>query len=301
MKSILKKVNFSFSRNLLHVKKQSPHIFFGIGVVGMVTSTVLACRATLKLSETLDDIHTDVENVKALKNEAIDSLAHDSKVVDLQQVYSDEQYKKDMVYVYSKATVRISKLYGPSVVIGAISIAALTGSHVQLTRRNTALMAAYAAVQKAYDDYRDRVREELGSEKELDIYHAAKTEVDDNGEEQKVVDPNKMSVYSKFFDEYSDCWAKDPELNRIYITCQQQYANDLLRSRGHVFLNEVYDTLGIERTREGAVVGWIRDSKDGDNFIDFGMYEARNAAFINGVERSVLLDFNVDGVIYDKI
>jgi hypothetical protein len=173
-----------------------------------------------------------------------------------------------------------------------------------MTKRNSALMAAYAGLQKAYDDYRERVRDQLGEERELEIYHAGKTDIIknelDKNEEIKTVDPNKWSPYAKMFDEGSKHWEKDPEINRLFVQCQQNYANNLLKARGHLFLNEVYDMLDVERTKAGSVVGWVI-SKDGDNFVDFGMYEAYNARFINGWERSIILDFNVDGVIYDKI
>jgi hypothetical protein len=209
--------------------------------------------------------------------------------------------------VYTEGAFRIGKLYAPAVAVGAISIAALSGSHVILTRRNAALTAAYAAVSKAYVEYRARVEEQLGEDKERMIYHAAEVRelVDpDNPDGKKikevVADPTRFSPYARFFDEASPDWQKDAELNRYYIQCQQNYANHLLQARGHVFLNEVYDMLGIERSKAGQVVGWLIGG-DGDNYIDFGMFEARNSEFINGNERCILLDFNVDGVIYDQI
>lgn len=281
-----------FGRNVLIIKKQSPHMFFAAGVIGTIASTVLACRATLKLSETLDEVQKDVNDVKLLR--ADNTIAN----------YSDTNYKQDLAYIYAKSGLKIAKLYGPAAIVSVASITCLTGSHVQMTRRNAALMAAYGLVQKAYDEYRERVREQLGEDRELELYHAVKTEIikNDEGknEEVKTVDPNKWSPYARMFDEYSAYWEKDPEYNRLYLQCQQNYANNLLRSRGHVFLNEVYDMLGVERTKAGAVVGWII-GKDGDNFIDFGIYEAFNSRFVNGIERSIILDFNVDGVIYDKI
>ena len=195
-------------------------------------------------------------------------------------------------------------LYAPAVIIGAASITALTGSHIQLSRRNASLMAAFAAVEKAYSDYRDRVREQVGEERELDIYRSAKTEIVKNEEgknqEIKVVDPNNRSQYAKIFDQFSDYFDKDPEYNRMFLQANQNYANNLLVVRGHLFLNEVYEMLGIPHTRAGAVVGWVI-GKDGDNFVDFGIFEAFNGAFINGLEPSIWLDFNVDGVIFDKI
>jgi hypothetical protein len=291
------------SRQILIAKKNSPHIFFAAGVAGTIASTVLACRATLKLSATLDEIQKDIQVLKPQNNPPTPKST--TEVVS-PEVVNDEavQHHVRTIYIYTHSGLKILKLYGPSVLLGAASIGLLTGSHVQLTRRNSALMAAYAAVQKAYDEYRDRVREQLGPEKELDIYHAAKTEikVDGEGNESliKVVDPNRYSPYAKFFDEYSMHWERDPELNRIFVQCQQNYFNHRLIAYGHVFLNEVYDGLGIDRSRAGSVVGWLKEG-DGDGYIDFGIFEAFNSRFVNGSEQSILLDFNVDGIIYDKI
>ena len=276
-------------RRSLMFQKNSPNIFFAAGLVGVVASTVMACRATLKLSETLDDVEKEVNVVKDM-------------VVD--QTYSEQMHRRDMIYVYSKSTIKVTKLYAPAVIIGSVSIAALTGSHIQLTRRNAALTAAYVVVEEAFREYRDRVRTVVGEDRELDIYRGTRTEMVKNElgnqEEMRSFDPNKRSMYSKIFDEYSVNWKKDPEFNRIFLQCQQNFANNLLQSRGHVFLNEVYDMLGVDRTSAGSVVGWVLND-DGDNYVDFGFYEAYNSRFMNGWERSVILDFNVDGVIYDKI
>jgi Family of unknown function (DUF6353) len=291
IKIVPKKLVGKVSRQLLVAKKNSPHIFFGLGVAGTVVSAVLACRATLKLSETLDEIKKDVDSL-----EPIPQL--DLGVEPVRELHIDR------ICVYGKASLRIVKLYGPAALVGAASIGALTGSHIQLARRNAALMAAYAAVQKAYDDYRDRVRAQLGEEAELELYHASRTElVNSDGKvtEAKIVDPNKYSPYAKFFDEFSPNWQRDPELNRIFVQCQQNWANHRLNAYGHIFLNEVYDALGIDRSRAGAVVGWVKNSEVGDGYIDFGIFEAFNSRFVNGSEQSILLDFNVDGVIYDKI
>lgn len=284
------------SRQKLVLKKQSPHIMFGVGIVGTVASTVLACRATLKLSDTLGEIEEDISDIRELRDRHERAKANGDT-----HPYSSRDLNRDTAYIYGKAAYLMGKLYGPAVGVGIVSITLLTGSHVAMTRRNTALIAAYSAVAKAYDDYRARVIQELGAEKELDLYHAkVASQVTNAGDEVSVVDPNQWSPYAKFFDEGSSNWEKDAELNRLFIQCQQNYANELLRARGHLFLNEVYDMLGLDRTGAGAVVGWVIGDK-GDNFVDFGMYEAANAQFINGWEPRVILDFNVDGVIFDKI
>lgn len=283
-----------FGRSVLKFKKQSPHIFFVAGVVGSVTSTVLACRATLKLSEQLDEIRTDLDAIH-VRRIGVDMRNNNGTLIN---EYSDVQYKKDIVGVYVKGGAQIAKLYAPAAIVGVASITALTGSHIQLSRRNAALMAAYAAVQKAYEDYRERVREELGDERELEIYQSV---LNDQlaGNEFGHVDPNKWSSYARVFDQTNPNWEKEAEFNRLFVQAQQNYHNHLLQARGHVFLNEVYKALGFEHSSAGAVVGWIIGD-NGDNYIDFGIFDGDHR-FVNGEERSIILDFNVDGVIYDKI
>lgn len=296
MKMISYKTTRHIGRTILVLKKNSPHIFFAGGLVGSIASTVLACRATLKLEPLVDDIKAEIKDVKSRKERP--SLAANGRE------YTERDYVQDVMYVYGKSAKRVIKLYGPSVALGIASTGALTGSHVQLTRRNSALTATAAALSKAYDDYRERVRNEVGEDKEL-VLHRALTEeqktVDGKKEIVQVTgDPNKLSPYARIFDELCPNWQKDGELNRIFVQCQQNYANHKLQARGHVFLNEVYDALGLERSRAGAVVGWIYNG-EGDNFISFGLFESGDSRFINNLERSVVLDFNVDGIIHDKI
>lgn len=300
MSLIPRSVSFGVSRNLLVAKKQSPHIFFVGGLIGVVASAVMASRATLKLNETLDDIQKDMNDVKELKHSADTS---EVEVVGVDR-YPDGQYGKDLLYVYAKASWQVGRLYAPAIIVGGVGVVCLTGSHVQLTRRNAALMAGYAALQTAFEEYRERVRVALGEEKEQELYRGVETAelADEEGNKAivKKVDPNKLSVYAKIFDEYSEFWKKDPEMNRLFLQCQQNFANNRLQARGHLFLNEVYEMLGLDHSKAGAVVGWVIGDA-GDNYVDFGIFESFNTAFVNGWERSIVLDFNVDGVIYDKI
>jgi len=284
-KYIPQSVSTACGRAVLKLSKKSPTILFGAGLVGVVSGTVLACRATVKASDVLTDFHNEVEEVKT-------TLAN------------TESYQKDLAYVYMKNTLLVAKLYGPAVIVGGIGIACLTGSHMQLTRRNNALMVGYAALQAAYENYRERVREEVGEEKELDLYHAAKDVVLEGGDGSKqvvkVADPNKWSPYARFFNATSSHWEDDPELNRIWVRCQQEYLNNVLRARGHVFLNEAYDALGLPRCSAGQYVGWVING-EGDNFIDFGLFSAYQAKNFDAREPDILLDFNVDGVVVDLI
>jgi hypothetical protein len=229
-----------------------------------------------------------------------------------EEKYSDQDYKKDRIVLATQTSVEFVKLYCPAVTLGAASIACMLGAHGIMKKRNVALAAAYKVIEGGFKDYRRRVVEELGVDKDIQFKTGIKKDVievtEQDGKKKPtkktvdVLDPNQYSTYARFFDESCSQWSKTPEYNMVFLKCQQNFANDLLHARGHLFLNEVYDMLGIDHSQAGAVVGWIM-SKDGDNFVDFGIYDIDNKAsraFVNGYERSILLDFNVDGVIYDK-
>jgi len=282
------------ARNALHVQKASPEILLVAGIAGLVGSTVLACRATLKVEEILDESKEKFELVRTTQDPE----------------YSEDDRKKDITLVYFQTGVKFAKAYGPSIALGVISIAALTKSNRILNNRNVALGAAYSALEKGFSEYRARVVDKYGEDEDRNFRYGTREDVvvdEKTGRKKKVtrVGLDEPSIYSRFFDSYSQNWNRDPEWNLMFLHCQQNYANDLLKSRGHVFLNEVYDMLGVPRSKAGAVVGWML-SGDGetDNYINFGIFDGTTEVlrdFVNGLEGAILLDFNVDGVIYNKL
>lgn len=278
-------------KSTMLLKQYSPEILTTVGIVGVVTAGVMAARATLKLEETIDRAQTRIDVAKSMKEDFDD--------------YPEATHKKDMLRAYSQYTFDIVKLYGPSVTLGAASIGCIIGAHGIMRRRNVALLAAYKTLETAYSNYRARVIEEVGEEKERDLYLGLKEEEVVNEEGKKevskvVADPNGLSPYARFFDETNPNWVKNGELNLYYLRMHQNYWNDVLRTRGYVFLNEIYSDMEMDTSRAGQVVGWTI-SENGDNHIDFGIYDARNSDFVNGKERSIIVDFNVDGVIIDKM
>ena len=287
------------SRQALKVKKHSPVILFTAGVVGVVTTVVLASRATLKLEEVLEDAQANLDKVEILSGRN-----------DMAEKYTAEDAHNDRVLIYVKTGVKIAQMYGPAILVGAASIAALTGSHVILTKRNGALMAAYAVLDKGFREYRKRVVDSLGVEKDREFrYGGELVETLEEGEDGKthkkkrIEIPGNPSIYARCFDRTCNPWQKTPQYNQFFIQCQQNYANDKLRAVGHLFLNEVYEMLGMPHTREGALVCWLANG-DGDGYVDFGVFEGdRYSAmrFVKGDEDAIWLDFNVDGIIYDKI
>ena len=287
------------------VQKHSPEILMGVGVVGVVTSTVMACKATMKLNDILEESKETRDKIKEVEN----NPKYEDK-------YSPEDAKKDLAINYVQTGMKVAKLYAPAVLLGGASLGCLLASNDILRKRNAALSAAYMTVDKSFKEYRNRVTERFGEEVEKEIRYGIKAEqiettvVDEDGNETtvtetiKTMDPNLYSDYARFFDAASPYWQNDPEYNLMFLKAQQQYANDLLRAKGRLFLNDVYDMLGIEKTKAGQVVGWVydRENPNGDNFVDFGIYDMskeRVRAFVNGYETNILLDFNVDGNIWN--
>lgn len=298
------------NRTGLKLKKHSPEILLVTGVAGVVASSIMACKATLKVQDVLDEAKGQLDTI----HEVVANPERANK-------YTVEDSKKDMAIVYTQTGVKLIKLYGPSIALGIASLSCIIGSNRILNKRNVALAAAYATVDKGFKEYRERVIERFGKELDKELKYNIKAEeveevtVDEKGNEtvtKKTIqvadldDPNEYSPYSIVFDDGNPGWDKDPELTKFYLIQQQNWANDLLKSRGHLFLNEVYDMLGAPRTKAGAQVGWIYDEGNDnyDNFVDFGIFNinSRKARdFINGYEKVIILDFNVDGVILDLI
>ena len=282
-------------------KKYSPEIFLVAGIAGGIASTILACKATTKVSTILEKTEDDIESV----HKVINTNNPD---------YSKQDEKKDLVIIYVQTGVKLVKLYSPAVVLGALSIGSILASNNILRNRNLALAAAYATVDKGFKEYRARVIERFGKDVDHELKYNIKAkkieelEADENGIERKVKKTVNViegySEYAKFFDAGCNGWEKDSEQNLIFLRAQQNIACDRLRARRYLFLNEVYQMLGIPRTRAGQSVGWIYDPKDPrcDNYVDFGIYDLykQNQDFVNGYEQVILLDFNVDGPILDR-
>ena len=306
---IRNKAILNLNRGKLTVQKHSPEILMVFGVVGFVATVVAACKATTKLNDITEKRKADIETIeKAAENGEVNG-----------EKYSDEDKKKDIRIVNVKTGAKIVKLYAPAAAIGIVSIASICGSHYILQKRNLALTAAYAAIDKGYKEYRDRVVEKYGEEVDRELKHGIKkqevekTVKDDNGEDKQVKetidvveDPNGVGPYAKFFDEGSTAYVRDPESNLRFLRSQQTYLNQKLKSQGHLYLNEVYDALGLPRTRSGQQIGWWYDPDNlaCHNYVDLGIYNVNRASsrdFVNGYNACILLYFNVDGNILEMM
>lgn len=281
------------SRGALILKRQSPHIFMGLGIGAGIASTIFACKGTLKAQEILLQHKMDIEDIHASK-----------------EYTEPTEYRMEIIDAYRSAALDLFKVYFPAILLGATSVASILGGYNILNKRFAGMLAVYSGLQKSFNEYRSRVL--LAEGPDLDarcladgVPVKAQNNQTTNVSTVEVVDPSTVSQYARFFDSTSDCWVNDAEQNLLFLRHVQEEMNRRLKKRGHVFLNEVYEELGFEPSTEGAFVGWVLD-EGGNNFIDFGLYnihvdDPAKRLFINGIERVVLLDFNVDGVIYDLI
>lgn len=306
MKKIINKVKFN-------VVKHSPEILMGLGIAGVITSTVLACRSTLKVQEILDYKEENMNNIKEVLAEG-------------REDYTEEDARKDKTIIMTTTAIRIMKLYIPSVIIGAGSIACLLESHNVMRNRNAGLAAALAATTESFKQYRERVTEKYGDEVDKEMRYGIKKEKKEKDgkktKEEIVVgcDEKELSGYARYFNENNINWSDDPQFNLMFLRQNQNWANDKLISQGYLYLNDVYEALGFPKSKAGQVVGWVYDpnnNEHGDNYVDFGIYDLnvkgyRNEMtndtiaeerqdFVNGYKSSILLDFNVDGNIWETM
>lgn len=295
---------------IFKVEKHAPEILIGAGIVTGIGATVLACNATIKAQDVLDKAKNDLDSVH--------TALEDPNISD--EDYNNEMGKKDITTVYVQSAVKLFELYAPSIVTGAVSIACFIGSNRIMAKRLGAVVAAYGALDQSFRKYRDRVKDAIGSDKELEVYHGVKklkgASRDENGlvlasdSDEESLSIDGYSGYARRFDKDNPNFKDNAEYNLLFLRGAQKYLQACLERDGHLFLNDVYKELGFKPTSAGQLVGWIYDpdneSHRKDNCVSFGLYNPDGMTpalgdFIDGKTNFIFLDFNIDGVIVDKI
>lgn len=325
---IMEKMTRTASKCGYKLKKASPTIMIVGAAIGGVTATVLACKATIKAQDILTEHNAQVESIHTTKQQIESGEIQQIESGEIQliegETYTEKDYKSDITTTYVQTGLKLAKVYAPAVTLGAVSLGCMFGSHHIMSKRNASLTAAYIALDKAFEEYKSRVSDRFGSRVQEELEHNIKAVeleskstneqgVEETIKEYKDIAMQHTSPYTCIFDETVDTWQPDNMLNRNYLFLMEQAANKRLRTQGHLFLNDVLASLGTHggvtlKTPEGQIVGWIYDPNDPtrQNHVDFGVTnyvkgdEALNS-FINGGERSVMLRFNCDGPIIDKI
>lgn len=304
--NISTKVSKIAGKSSLMIKKKSPEILLAAGLVGFVGTVVLACKATLKADDILDLHEEGMEKIEKTKKmaESINDIVE----------YTEEDYNRDILVQRVKTIGNMVKLYGPAIALGGVSVACLITSRNITHKRYLAAVSAYNAVSEVFQQYRKRVVDEYGEKLDKHFRYGTtystttENDVDEDGkkikkkvdvEETKLGEPSGVAVY---FDSSNPNWDPNPEFSMMFLKAQQNYLNDRFHQKGHLFLNEALDALGFPHTQQGSLVGWVEGL--GDNYIDIGLYDQHKEnvrRFVNGNENCILLDFNHDGIIWDKI
>lgn len=303
------------------LQKHSPEIWLGAGIVTVIGGTVWACWASRKVDDIFDDRTDLIADLEADYDDGVIAVRNEDGEVVEEVEMTEKEYKHEIAKINFEAGIDLVRLYAPSALLLASGIGMIVNGHRILCKRNAVLVAAYTALDQSFSDYRGRVRARYGDEIENEIYTgvtyeaSTKTEVDEDGKKKKVkeltpVVGTTVSRYGRFFDEAnSKEWTRSPSYNHTFLICQQNSANDKLRKDGYLFLNTVYKMLGMSETPTGAICGWLLPEEtdplhEGDAYVDFRIYDATDpskVAFAHGEEPSIFLDFNCQGIIYDKI
>lgn len=297
---IIKSLAPKFNKAKIVLKAKSPEILIVGGGLAIVGGFVWSNIVTSKIDKKMEPATKKIEAV------------HIQRETLSEGEYPVAEYRKDITLAHAGRIGTGVKAYVGPVLLTSAGVAAMFGSYNILKKRNLAVVAAYTALDEAFKDYRKRVIDDVGEEKDRHYRYGTEIQkekvsyVDENGNKKtktvknEVVDGNNLSGYSKFFKEGNLYFNEHAHMyNENFLKSAMQYLNDKLRAEGYVFLNDVYEYLGIERTLAGQSVGWILDNPKGDGFINFGamsIYESCEGGY-GDHPRPILLDFNVDGVI----
>lgn len=308
--TVTKAITTGFYKARFKVQKDSPEILLVTGIILGAGTLVTACKATLKVNDILSESREKIEKIRDLGEDKERCKENDC---------SEDDIKKAMAMTYVKTALDVVKVYSPSIILGGMSLMCLISSNNILKRRNAATMAAFATMKKSFDGYRDRVVARYGEEVDKQLKNAIRTEKvteekidEETGKKKKsskdveVTDYDGHSEFSRIFDESNPNWKKNALYNKMFLQSAERYLNDKLRVEGVLFLNEVYEALGFDRTKAGQTVGWVYRPNDEtvNNFISFNIYDLRDPKkrdFVNGYERSIILDFNPDGIVWDAL
>ena len=291
----------------LGIKKHSPEILVAAGIGTGIVAAIVACKQTIKANDIVAEARKSLQNIEDVKE-----LAANNEVE-----YTEENEQEDRKTIGMQVAVGMVKTYALPVGLGILSVTCILAGHHILKKRNVALAAAYSALSTDFMNYRKRVVNKYGKDVDFMLKNGLEKqivanqvidpetgEVKETKEEVLTYEGDKLSQYARVFDEVgSTQWTPSADHNRAFLLMEQNYFNERIRTRGYIFLNEVYERLGFRPTKAGSVVGWVYQNADYEG-IDFGIFTAHTqkaAEFLEGTEPSIILDFNVQGDILSLV
>jgi hypothetical protein len=295
-------------RTGFQIKKHSPEILVITSIVAGIGCVVCACKATMGAQDVIKEHKEMEEHLK-------DCIENGGVHEETGEPYTQEEYERDKVINTCHTAIALVKLYAPAAGLGILSVVSVLTSNNIMRKRNFALAAAYATISNEFEGYRKRLVERFGDKVDHELRYNISNETieekvtDEDGNEQTVQTEAKVSKYdgtsqyARFFDETNPNWKKNAEYNLTYLRCAEKYLNCMLKRDGYMFLNDVYKYIGCDLSWAGQSVGWTYN-KEHQGYISFGLDDVHDEGvrrFVNGYERSVLLDFNVEGNIMNIV
>ncbi len=291
----------------LTIKNHAPELYLGAGVATGMGSVVMIAKAHKQSDEVFGNVNEAIDSIKGF---IADNNSDPATVDDPTIMISPADERKMLLPLYLEGVRRGIMLYGPGALMGITAIALILASHSSMRNRNQALLSTLTLFQQGFATYRKRVVSELGEEADERYYYGADSrkittlEIDEDGKKKKrkgtenhIPDEPDPIMYQRIFDETCSEWSPDSDMSEYFLRAVQQHMNDKLVIRGYVLLNEAYKALGFHESPEGAVVGWSKNVP-GDDYVSFGLENDINQR--PGDDRWVL-DFNVNGVVYETI
>lgn len=297
-------------------KMNSPEIMLFAGIGAGIGALITTQRATLK-----------VDSVKKSRDEKKEKIVrtsceYEENPDDFEEPYTKDQAAQDLILLKRKTALEYVKLYAGPVILEAVSIGLILGSHHIMKQRQAALAASCAAIAKAYQTYRQNVIARYGEEVDQEMLYGSekkvtkKTETDpDTGEKKKVTEEQEIirnfggSPYARLFTrENSTEWFNDNPQNEFMIAQREKEADTRFKCEGILTLNDAYRMVGLKPTDIGLTHGWrYRSQKDPD----YGKFDNKVIFITKWVmvpnketgedERTLLIDFNCDGCIYGEV
>lgn len=313
-------MKFSIEKVKFLAAKHSPEIWLGVGIVAIIGGVVYACNKSRSLNEMSETYENEKEYIRDKRNTAVCKVIPDAVDADTMTpadaedademkaiALADKTEKRDLLKLRAEYALEYTRMYAPAVIMITSGLSMVIYGHRILNKRNAALLSAYATLEEAFNEYRNRVKARYGDSVEDDIYHAREYKeitsvVEEDGKKKKIKDlvpvvTEQVGPYARFFEEATSReWFKSFESNRTFLMANMNMANDKLHRDHFLLLNTVYEMLGLKPDPTGALCGWALDGddSDGDTFVDFGIIaDEENNRF--------LLNFNCQGMVYDKI
>ena len=320
MKEVLNTAINSVSTVLGHTKAwtkmNSPEIMLFAGIGAGIGALITTQRATLKVDSVKKE--RDEKKEKIVRT----SCEYEENPDDFEEPYTKDQAAQDLMLLKRKTALEYVKLYAGPVILEAVSIGLILGSHHIMKQRQAALAASCAAIAKAYQTYRQNVIAKYGEEVDKEMLYGSekkvtkKTETDpETGEKKKVTEEQEIirnfggSPYARLFTrENSTEWFNDNPQNEFMLAQREKEADTRLKCEGILTLNDVYRMIGLKPTDIGLTHGWrYRSQKDPD----YGKFDNKVVFMTKWVmvpneeagkdERTLLIDFNCDGCIYGEV